>query len=268
MRSLLLRWSGYLAVAVAFAIACAFLSQWQFARNAERTSQIAIVEANYGQPPVALAEVIAPGGEFIPTDEWRQVRMRGHYVTDDQLLVRNRPHGGTRAFEVVVPFATADGQVIIVNRGWVPPGRGDAPDAVPQPHAGEMEIVVRLRPGEESPRSGRGAPEGQVATLHLPTIAEVTGPLTNTSAYGQLVSESPAAPTAPYLFASPTEDPGPHLSYAIQWILFAVMGFIFIFSVIRTEVRRAREEKEGRPAPSPRRRRDRDSAAEDALLDG
>ncbi len=268
MRRTLLRWTGYLAVAVAFAIACAFLSQWQFARNTERTAQIAIVEANYHQPPAALGDIIGRDGAFDLADEWRQVRLTGRYATEDTLLVRNRPHGGTRAFEVVVPFHTDDGRVLIVNRGWVPTGTGDVPDAVPQPVAGPLEVVVRLRPGEPLPRSGRTAPEGQVPMLHLPTIAEVTGPGTITSAYGELVSESPAAASAPYGFDSPTEDPGPHLSYAIQWILFAIMGFVFIFYVIRTEVTRAREEREGRPPSEPRRRRDRDSAAEDALLDG
>ena len=43
---------------------------------------------------------------------------------------------------------------------------------------------------------------------------------------------------------APSEDPGPHLSYAIQWILFAIMGFVFIGYVIRTERRHRREDAE------------------------
>ena len=43
---------------------------------------------------------------------------------------------------------------------------------------------------------------------------------------------------------SPSEDPGPHLSYAIQWILFAIMGFVFIWYMIRTERRHRREDEE------------------------
>lgn len=268
MKSKLLRWSAYLAVAVVFAVACAFLAQWQFERNTERANMIALVDANYDRSPVALGAVLPRDDEFLDANEWRQVRLQGRYATQHELLVRNRPHGGTRAFEVVVPFHTVDGRVLIINRGWVPPGSGDLPDTVPQPVSGDIEIVVRLRPGEELPRSGRGAPEGQVPTLHLPTIAEVTGPATITAAFGQLVSESPAPTAYPYGFDRPTEDPGPHLSYAIQWILFAVMGFVFIFYVIRTERARAREESAGRVYREPRAKRDLDSAEEDALLDG
>ena len=41
-----------------------------------------------------------------------------------------------------------------------------------------------------------------------------------------------------------TEIPNNHLSYAIQWILFAVMGFVFIWYMIRTEIRHRREDAE------------------------
>jgi flagellar biosynthesis/type III secretory pathway M-ring protein FliF/YscJ len=89
-----------------------------------------------------------------------------------------------------------------------------------------------------------------------------------------MVSESPAPADQPTAVESPSEDPGPYLSYAVQWILFAVMGFIFIFYVIRTERTRRREDAEAAAAgetvvrePARVRRRDRDAEAEDALLD-
>lgn len=262
------RWGVYLLVACLFAAACAFLAQWQFDRNESRTAQIDLVEANYDQDPVSLSELVTPGAPLDGAHEWRQVALRGAYAVDEQLLVRNRPHGGTRAFEVVVPFHLDDGRVLIINRGWVAPGAGDTPDEVAAPAPGTLDVVVRLRPGEPLPQSGRSAPEGQVPTIHLPSIAEVTGPQTLTMAYGQIVSESPAADVSLGTYDRPTEDPGPHLSYAIQWILFAIMGFVFIVYMIRTEVTRRREERDGIPVrPRRDRRRDRDADAEDALLE-
>jgi cytochrome oxidase assembly protein ShyY1 len=268
MSQRMLRWMVYVLIAIGFAIACVFLSHWQFDRNASRTEQIALVEQNYEADPVPLDDLIGSDGRFHAGDEWHPVTLNGSYLADEQLLVRNRPHGGTVAFEILVPFQTDDGRVFIVDRGWVAPGEGDTPDAVPAPPQGEVEVVVRLRPGERLPASGRGAAEGQVATIHLPTVAAlVGGDDVVTSAYGQLVSEKPAA--APLgTFDSPTDDPGPHLSYAIQWILFAIMGFIFIGYIIRTEIVKHREEVEGIPAKEKRRRsRDRDADIEDELLD-
>ena len=46
MRSTLLRWGAYVLIAIGFAIACAFLSHWQFDRNESRSEQIALVERN------------------------------------------------------------------------------------------------------------------------------------------------------------------------------------------------------------------------------
>ncbi|MFE7844743.1 SURF1 family protein [Microbacterium sp. NPDC057407] len=277
------RWAIYISLAIVFAIACAFLSNWQFSRNEERSRQLALVEANYDAAPVPLAELIPPGGAFDPDDQWRPVELIGRYVDDDQLLVRNRPHGGTAAFEVLVPFRLDDGRVLLIDRGWVPPGDDQPdPDAVPSPPEGEITVVARLKPGEQAPSSGRSAPDGQVATINLPLVAGAVAPdigdELELGAYGVLVSESPAPAAAPQPLEAPSADPGPHLSYAIQWILFAIMGFIFIAYVIRTERRHRREEaeeaaeaSEAQQSRAPRvggaRRRDRDAEDEDALLD-
>lgn len=281
------RWAIYIALAVVFAIACAFLSHWQFSRNEERSHQLALVAQNYDADPVPLAEAIPAGGTLDPRDEWRPVTLTGEYLADDQLLVRNRPHGGTSAFEVLVPFRLDDGRVLLVDRGWVPPGDDrPVPDAVPAPPAGASTVVVRLRPGEALPSSGRSAPDGQVPTINLGLIADTipsdAGDDLERSAYGVMVTEDPAPATVPNALEPPSDDPGPHLSYAIQWIMFALMGFIFIGYVIRTERKHRREDAEdaaaggdaeGAPDAAPaaaaasRRRRDRDAEDEDALID-
>lgn len=266
MRERLLRWSVYVLIAVGFAVACVFLSQWQFDRNSTRAEQIALVDANYDAEPVPLDQLIGADGVFHPDDEWHPVTLQGEYLAEEQLLVRNRPHGGTSAFEVLVPFQTEDGRIFIVDRGWVAPGEGANPDAVPSPPAGTVEVIVRLRDGEAA-ASSRSAPPGQVATINLPTVADLLDGDVVTSAYGQLVSEDPSAPPLG-AFDSPTDDPGPHLSYAIQWILFALMGFIFIGYIIRTEIVKNREDRADSPVEVKRKRsRDRDGDVEDELLD-
>ncbi len=266
-RSTAARWTGYVALAIVFAIACAFLSNWQFTRNEERSHQLALIAANYDAEPVPLADVIPTGSGFAADDEWRPVRLTGTYLADDELLVRNRAHGGTSAFEVLVPLQLDDGRVLVINRGWVRPGRDrPEPDEVPAPPAGEVTVIARLKPGEPLPASGRSAPAGQVPTIHLPLVASLSsaGAAVEEGAYGILVSEDPTPATAPEPLEPPAEDPGPHLSYAIQWILFAIMGFVFIWYVIRSERRARREDAE---TARPPRRRDRDAEDEDAILD-
>ncbi|KAA9110837.1 SURF1 family protein [Microbacterium rhizomatis] len=276
------RWTIYIAVAIVFAIACGFLSNWQFSRNAERSEQLALVAANYDREPVSLDSAIPLGTTLAPQDEWLPVELTGRYLDGEQILVRNRPHGGTAAFEVLVPFQLDDGRVLLVDRGWVPPGNHQPdPDVIPAAPTGDVSVIVRLRPGEALPTSGRSAPDGQVPTINLPLVADMLDPASaaklEQSAYGLMMSETPAPDTRPQAVDPPSDDPGPYLSYAIQWILFAIMGFVFIWYVIRSERRARREDAEDRaaaaagvelPTRTPaRRRRDRDAEDEDALLD-
>lgn len=278
-RSSVMRGIGYVSFAIVFAIACGFLSHWQFERGAERDDQLALIAANYDADPVPLAELIPGGGAFHDRDQWHPVVVTGEYLTEHQVLARNRPRGGTSAFEVLVPFLTDDGRVFVVNRGWVPPGKEQPePDVVPAAPEGRVTIVARLMPDEPPPRSGRTAPSGQVPTVTVELVAD-TMPDGQFIAgvYGIMVSEDPAPAERPGVLPSPSEDPGPHLSYAIQWILFAIMGFAFIWYMIRTERKYRREDAEdpdgaedaGKTASAPRRRRrrDRDADEEDALVD-
>lgn len=279
-----LRWLGYFAFAVIFAIACSFLANWQFTRNADRSVQLELVERNYDAPALPLAELVPADGSFDPGDQWHPTELTGSYLTEATVLVRNRPHGGTAAFEVLVPFQSNDGRILVINRGWVPPASDSSdPAAVPAPPEGEVNVIVRLRAGEPLPSSGRSAPAGQLPTIHLPLVAStLNSSSVITSTYGVMVSETPSADTVPGALPSPSDDPGPHLSYAIQWILFALMGFVFIWYMIRTERRHSREDAEdaakaqetGDPiaaaharAMRRERSRDRDSEVEDAILD-
>jgi cytochrome oxidase assembly protein ShyY1 len=264
------RWTAYIAVAVVFAIACAFLSNWQFGRNAERSEQLRLVEQNYDATPRALDDVIAAGDALADDDQWRPVVLHGRYLVDEQQLVRNRAHGGTAAFEVLVPFLLDEGRVLVIDRGWLPPGEEQrVPSEIPAAPAGDVTVIARLRPGEQLPSSGRSADDGQVPTINLPLIADVIDPDAGSamelSAYGILVSEDPAPAVVPNAITSPSDDPGPYLSYAVQWILFAIMGFVFIGYIIRTERRLRREDRQD--AAQRTRTGDRDMTDEDAILD-
>jgi cytochrome oxidase assembly protein ShyY1 len=262
------RWGGYLALVIVFAIACGLLSWWQWARRAETVAEIERVEINYDAQPVDVHEVLPALDSWSDDDEWLPVELQGAYLADDQLLVRNRPYNGASGFEVLVPFQLEDGRVFVVDRGWVPVGSSvAAPDVVPAPPAGDVTVVVRLKPGEpELP--GRTAPEGQLATIHLPSVAALTGSDTYVGAYGLLAAEDPApADTRPAAAPKPPADEGPHLSYALQWIAFGILAFIGLFWAIRRERRIAALPADEQAAARAPQRRTADSDYEDSVLD-
>lgn len=267
------RWLGYLALVVIFAVACTLLSAWQLARRDEARAEIDRVEANWDSAPRPLADVLPSLDSFEADQKWTPVTMTGRYLDDQQLLARGRPLGGSPGFAVVVPFQLDDGSVFIVDRGWVPVGNEqDAPDLVPAPPTGTVTITVRLKPGEPI-LAGRSAPEGQIASINLPLIADLVDEPTYVDAYGLLDTEEPAAAVRPIATVRPTPDEGPHLSYAFQWLVFGLMAFIALAWAIRQEYRLRNEDdpaEKQRAQERERRRASRrpsDAEVEDELLD-
>lgn len=275
-------WILGLLVCVLFAFACHYLAQWQWDRRVQKMHEVNRVLENYDDDAVPFAEAERMFTDFDAEDEWTPVTLNGEYLVEETLIARNRPRAGRPGYEVLVPFRTDEGVVVVVDRGWLPvgdtPGR---PDVVPAPPEGEVSAVVRVKPGE--PTLDRDAPEGQVASIDLPEIGRVVGEPVADTAYGIMVSEDPAAETAPQRLVEPTLDEGPHLSYAIQWYLFAAMGFgVWGYSAwmrARNDRADALEDavddgtfaarRPPRPQPVRRRRDGRltDEQAEDALFD-
>ncbi len=267
------RWAGYLALTIVFAIVCVLLGQWQFARRAEARAEISRIDANYDATAVPLKDALPELTSYDDeSQKWSTVSMTGTYLTDYQTLVRNRPLNGNPGFEVLVPLQLTDGRVFIVDRGWVPTGSAqDAPDEVPAAHSGVVRVDARLKAGEPT-LEGRSAIDGQIATIHLPDMAERIGQPTFTGAYGLLVSEDPSPAITPKKAVKPERDEGPHLSYALQWYVFAIMGFFGLGWAARQEFRSLNAEDpdekkraEQRRAKAALKRSDAD--IEDEILD-
>ncbi|MFC6355571.1 SURF1 family cytochrome oxidase biogenesis protein [Luethyella okanaganae] len=267
------RWAGYLALTVLFAIVCASLGVWQLARRAEATSEIERVQANWSAEPAPVEQALPRLDSFDESQKWLPVTMTGRYRTVDQLLVRNRPLGGSPGFEVLTPLELADGTVFVVDRGWLPVGsRQDSPDIVPDPPSGEVTVVARLKAGEPT-LAGRSASGNQIATIQLDDIAGRLDGSTYTGAYGLLDTEDPAPAERPIAVTRPVEDEGPHLSYAFQWFVFALLGFVGLGWALRQEYRAVNADdpaEQQRAAARERRKELRtrsDADIEDDILD-
>lgn len=274
-------------VGIAVAVVCGFLGRWQWNRHVVRDAKIALVQANYSADPVALRALLdGPSATLERADEWRPVAVEGSYAADATVLLRNRPVAGTPAYHVLVPLVLDDGDVLVVDRGWVAVGTDGSTDvAVPAPPAGTVQVTVRLRVPE--PASPRSAPDGQVQAANPAQVLASAGLAGRPyAAIGALVDETPPPAQALGVLPEPDTDPGSHLSYAFQWWVFA-LGALGAFGwAARREVLDGRADdlvgaRPGGPergtdrAPSARsvgararpRRRGADELTEDALLD-
>lgn len=224
------RWLVWLAIVSTFAVACVALSEWQFDRRNLKVAEIALVQKNYDAPAVSISSLL-PLSELAAENKWRSVIVSGHFMPEKSVLVRNRPNNGQPGFKQVVPFGF-DGGVILVDRGWLPTGSGgDLPDLNPLPTSAATSIVVHLLPSETD--SHRGAPTGQLADFNLSKAAGAIGIEVDRYWYGTISGAQTA--TWPKPASKPSLDEGNHLSYALQWIVFALMAFGFLGYVIRKE---------------------------------
>lgn len=255
------RWLTWISLATVFATACWFLSQWQFARAEEVQKANEIVLANYDSNPVALEELLPQKSSWKKTLEYRQVKVSGNYLPDKTFLIRNRPNAGYPGFLQLVAFKTDSESIIWIERGWLPTGsKQDAPDSVPVVDTTHRELTLRLRPTE--PKLDRGAPKGQLPSIDLNTASAGLASSVYKQAYGRLVAEFPELPKGEPM-PKPELNQGNHLSYAMQWLLFALMAFGAVYWTISQDRRRA-------AGLAPRRlkilTKDADAEAEDKLL--
>ena len=98
-QSTLRRWGPWLALVVLFSIATSLLSWWQFSRREERVQKINTVIENYDKSAVPFADLdweFFENGE--PINEWRPATVTGTYLTEEAVLVRNRPLNGQGGF--------------------------------------------------------------------------------------------------------------------------------------------------------------------------
>ena len=100
------------------------LGTWQVERRAWKLDLIARVDARVHAPAVA-----APGPAQWPqlgaaADEYRHVRIAGTFLNERETLAQAVTSLGS-GFWVLTPLQAADGSVVLVNRGFVPPEARD-----------------------------------------------------------------------------------------------------------------------------------------------
>ena len=218
------RWVLFALVVAALAYAAWWLGGWQFDRLEERRDRNALVERNEEAPVAPVEDVLAPGREVDPDDQWRVVEATGTYAVEDTVVVRYRTREGAAGVDVVVPLETASGTSLLVDRGWMATdNRGLEVTEVPDPPQGEVTVTGWVRVDA----TGDSTSVSDQSTRAIDS-SEI-GPALDREVYGGFVdlrSEDPAAadPLAP---AEPPElDDGPHFFYGLQWWFFGLLALV------------------------------------------
>ena len=216
------RWLSFTAIVIIVIIAFGLLSRWQWSRAAEKRvlSSSMVTEMS--------SEPIAPD---IVESEWTPVRVEGRYGTADEVVVRKRPQGTINGFWIMTPLVTADGTVWI-NRGWLrATGNATTYPQVPPAPSGEVTVTGLWRHWQVA-RTDSGLPAGMISDVDPQVLPQPTP----YSGFVQLTESSPAQQGLDAIVL-PEIDDSTNVSYAVQWILFALVCIGGWFFFLRREAR-------------------------------
>jgi surfeit locus 1 family protein len=218
-----------MAVLLLLALGFARLGVWQLSRLQQRRAANRVTLAARTAPPVHL-----PGSSLQRPGALMEHRViaRGRYDHDHDIVLRGEALQGVPGVHLVTPLLLAGGDTaLLVDRGFVP--TPDAMTVEPERLREPGDIVAE---GIAAPLgSGGGKPiahAGRItwARLDLPALRERL-PYPVLSVYLRQVP-GPGVPSFPRRVDPPAIDEGPHLSYAVQWFLFAALAVAFAFLVV------------------------------------
>jgi cytochrome oxidase assembly protein ShyY1 len=277
-------WIAVILAGLAFAGACFFLlAPWQFNRNAERSGQNTAITAALGAAPVPVSELMSTAAQPAENALWHVVTATGTFDESRQVQVRLRQNSaGAPISEVVLPFRLTTGETLLVDRGSVSFLEVDKGVSIPAPPAGEVTITGRVQddqldPSRRPPIVQNG--QVQVTEISADMMRQAFGGPSGEpflAGFVQLTGQSPGVLTP---IEVPQTDPGPFLSYALQWETFGVIALVglgvFIVREFRDprtdepdeETRPAAPAAEPDPVPAGRRRRSRDGFDRSQLWD-
>ena len=219
-------WIAGIVVALVAVVVFANLGLWQLRRLDERRAINARIEAGLTDDPVDLATLLRvdPDPEAL---DFTRVRASGTYLLDEEVILQVRSLNGQSGHEVLTPLLLSDGSAILVDRGWVTIDVVGPPVVGSEPPAAAVTVEGVLRDPPERGRFGPSdAASGELERVNRVDVdrlqQQIDKPLR--PVYLQLETQTPAQPGRyPIPLPAIAVSEGPHLSYAVQWFIFATI---------------------------------------------
>lgn len=214
------------------------LAFWQIDRLHQRQDFNQILAARVPAASAPLADVLAKYSD--PTDaEWYRVTAVGTYLRGEDVEVINVTQDGQAGHDAVTPLLLDDGLVLLVNRGFLPL-RID----IPQAPNGRIAIEGRLRVSAVRRTGAVSDPSsGELREVQRIDIDRLAPQLPNklVAMYVDLLDSQPTDSALLSRISDPVFTNGPHLSYAVQWILFSGCAIAGWSIAVRREVLRLKK---------------------------
>lgn len=239
------RWIGGTILVLVVVALFVRLGFWQLDRLDQRRAQNAVLREALDAPPLDLAELLPDTPETL---ENRLAAATGEYDFAQERIVLLQTWQGRPGVLLLTPLMIAGkgDTAVLVNRGWVPQKEYEAGELGRyQTAVGEVQVNGYLALSQLN-RAATGEPAGaEIYRMDIDAIAEALP-------YNLLpIILVDAPPEDTFDLEPPLRAPrevdlseGPHLSYAWQWFIFAVMtSGLYVYFVRRSSMER--------PSPAP-----------------
>jgi surfeit locus 1 family protein len=130
----------FVACAALLCVLFLALGAWQVQRLQWKRALIAQVERRVHAAPVAAPARAGWAQLSRQQDEYRRVRLRGHFLATPAALVRAVTELGS-GYWVLAPFQGDGGDIVLVNRGFI---AESAKRSIPAAAAGEVTGLLRM----------------------------------------------------------------------------------------------------------------------------
>lgn len=185
------------------------LGFWQISRIPQKADEIAKIDHFIGEAPQPLPEQVS-----VAQNEYQPVLLEGTFAEGElHVLVSTRDYGA--GFRIIAPFVTQTGRRVMIDRGYV---RSEFKEA--ERPLGHAEIIGNLHWPDET---GYWIPEDDLDAnyWYARTVEKMAQALDTEPVL--IVARNRTDEAIQPLPVSTQHIPNNHLSYAIQWFLFAII---------------------------------------------
>ena len=207
------------------------LGTWQVQRLHWKEGLIAQRQAGVTGPPISLPETLSAAKGL----EFHHVTLTGEFLNQDELYLHAIASGGMPGYHVVTPFRLTDGNIVLVDRGFVPEDRRDPKTRAAGEIAGPTRIagLLRFPGGDRSWFTPANQPAQDLwFSMNLPAMAAAL----HLDRVLPLYVDADAMPVPggyPQGGQTNTSLPNDHLQYALTWYGLAVVCVIYYLLFVR-----------------------------------
>ena len=208
------------------------LGVWQLQRLEVKQAFIAQRERGFGAEPIELP---ARDGN-LPGLAWRRVTVKGRFDHANEFHLWSLREGP--GYEVLTPLVRTDsaaGQVVLVDRGWVPVDRKQVATRAEGAPGGDVTLngFVRIDLDARSAVTPTNEPAKNIwFAVDYATMGTLSGHFLRP--FVVVADATPNPGGLPIGTASPPAVPNRHLGYAITWFgLAAALALIYFLALRR-----------------------------------